>query len=200
MQVSEVGSGASQSQLRQTTAAGRAPPGSLASVGGGLGGDAAGTPPSRSRVCIAEPGARSDDPHGTSHGVTGVFAEFEREILRERARAGRAEARRKGKRLGSLAPQLAKVVEAQKLGRNGVSKAEIARQPHIGRASERRILRERIRSWSRMSSAAAHCSVLVTVRRRAMARPKRDRLREDRIHNEAIVDTHGPEEQALGWY
>lgn len=33
-----------------------------------------------------------------------------------------------------------------------------------------------------------------------MARPKRDRLREDRIHNEAIVDTYGPEEQALGWY
>ena len=24
--------------------------------------------------------------------------------------------------------------------------------------------------------------------------------REDRIHNEAIVDAYGPEEQALGWY
>jgi len=33
-----------------------------------------------------------------------------------------------------------------------------------------------------------------------MAKPKKDLLREDRIHNEAIVDTYGPEEQALGWY
>lgn len=32
-----------------------------------------------------------------------------------------------------------------------------------------------------------------------MRRPKRDPLREDRIHNEAIVDA-GPEEQALSWY
>ncbi|MGD0790534.1 MAG: calcium-binding protein [Terriglobales bacterium] len=33
-----------------------------------------------------------------------------------------------------------------------------------------------------------------------MAKPKKDALREDRIHNEVIVDTYGPEEQALGWY
>ena len=33
-----------------------------------------------------------------------------------------------------------------------------------------------------------------------MAKPKKDPLREDRIHNEVIVDTCGPEEQALGWY
>jgi len=32
-----------------------------------------------------------------------------------------------------------------------------------------------------------------------MNRPKRDPVREDRIHNEAIVDA-GPEEQALSWY
>lgn len=25
-------------------------------------------------------------------------------------------------------------------------------------------------------------------------------MREERIHNEAIVDAYGPEEQALGWY
>jgi Calcium binding len=33
-----------------------------------------------------------------------------------------------------------------------------------------------------------------------VAKPKRDRIREERIHNEAIVDAYGPEEQALGWY
>ena len=25
-------------------------------------------------------------------------------------------------------------------------------------------------------------------------------MREDRIHNEAIVDANGPEEQVMGWY
>lgn len=33
-----------------------------------------------------------------------------------------------------------------------------------------------------------------------MQKPKQDPLREDRIHNEAIVDAYGPEEQAMGWY
>jgi hypothetical protein len=42
---------------------------------------------------------------------------------------------------------------------------------------------------------------LLTVRdEKAVAKPKRDRLREERIHNEVIVDAYGPEEQALGWY
>jgi len=33
-----------------------------------------------------------------------------------------------------------------------------------------------------------------------MAKRKRDPLREDRIHNEAIIDANGPEEQVMGWY
>src|SRR5262249_31610974 len=28
----------------------------------------------------------------------------------------------------------------------------------------------------------------------------KNRMREERIHNEIIVDAYGPEEQALGWY
>jgi Calcium binding len=35
---------------------------------------------------------------------------------------------------------------------------------------------------------------------KAMKRPKRDRVREERIHNEIIVDANGPEEQVIGWY
>jgi hypothetical protein len=31
-------------------------------------------------------------------------------------------------------------------------------------------------------------------------KPRRNRIREERIHNEIIVDAYGPEEQALGWY
>jgi calcium binding protein len=33
-----------------------------------------------------------------------------------------------------------------------------------------------------------------------MKRPKKERVREDRIHNEVIVDANGREEQVMGWY
>jgi len=33
-----------------------------------------------------------------------------------------------------------------------------------------------------------------------MKKPKPDPIREDRIQNEVVVDTYGPEEQAMGWY
>lgn len=33
-----------------------------------------------------------------------------------------------------------------------------------------------------------------------MKKPGKDPARENRIHEEAIVDAYGPEEQAMGWY
>ena len=33
-----------------------------------------------------------------------------------------------------------------------------------------------------------------------MKKPARDPIREERIHDEAMVDAYGPEEQAMGWY
>ena len=33
-----------------------------------------------------------------------------------------------------------------------------------------------------------------------MRKPAKDPIREDRIHNEAIVDAYGPEEKAMSWY
>jgi hypothetical protein len=33
-----------------------------------------------------------------------------------------------------------------------------------------------------------------------VSKPRRDAVREDRIHEEAIADAYGPEEQAMGWY
>jgi hypothetical protein len=33
-----------------------------------------------------------------------------------------------------------------------------------------------------------------------MAKRKTDPVREERIHNEVVVDAYGPEEQAMGWY
>ena len=69
-----------------------------------------------------------------------VFAEFEREILRERVRAGLAHARQNGKRLGRPATVGLQSNQVRKLHRAGVSKAEIARRLQIGRTSVRRIL------------------------------------------------------------
>jgi DNA invertase Pin-like site-specific DNA recombinase len=73
-------------------------------------------------------------------GLLAIFAEFEREILRERTRAGLAQARQNGKRLGRPATAAAHTAEIRKLHRAGVSKSEIARRLHIGRTSVRRIL------------------------------------------------------------
>jgi putative DNA-invertase from lambdoid prophage Rac len=69
-----------------------------------------------------------------------VFAEFEREILRERVRAGLAEARLNGTRLGRPQTAVLQTSQVRKLYRAGVRKAEIARRLQIGRTSVRRIL------------------------------------------------------------
>ena len=73
-------------------------------------------------------------------GLLAVFAEFEREILRERTRAGLAHARQNGKRLGRPATAAVHAAEIRKLHRAGISKSEIARRLQIGRTSVRRIL------------------------------------------------------------
>jgi putative DNA-invertase from lambdoid prophage Rac len=78
-------------------------------------------------------------------GLLSVFAEFEHEILRERIRAGIAEARLKGKHLGRPVTVGKHAGQIRKLHRAGVSKAEIARRLDIGRTSVRRILGERNR-------------------------------------------------------
>jgi putative DNA-invertase from lambdoid prophage Rac len=69
-----------------------------------------------------------------------VFAEFEREILRERVRAGLAHARLNGKRLGRPETVARYAAEIRKLHHSGVSKSEIARRLQVGRTSVRRIL------------------------------------------------------------
>jgi putative DNA-invertase from lambdoid prophage Rac len=73
-------------------------------------------------------------------GLLAIFAEFEREILRERTRAGLAHVRQNGKKLGRPATAAIHSAEIQKLYRAGVSKSEIARRLQIGRTSVRRIL------------------------------------------------------------
>jgi putative DNA-invertase from lambdoid prophage Rac len=72
-----------------------------------------------------------------------VFAEFEREVLRERVRAGLAHARQNGRILGRPLTAGLKADRIRKLHRSGLSKAQIARQLSIGRTSVRRILNGR---------------------------------------------------------
>ena len=78
-------------------------------------------------------------------GLLAIFAEFEREILRERTRAGLAHARQSGKRLGRPATATAHAAKIRELHRAGFSKSEIARRVRIGRTSVRRILGKRKR-------------------------------------------------------
>ena len=75
-------------------------------------------------------------------GLLSVFSEFEREVLRERTRAGLAQARLNGRRLGRPLTAGLRAAEIRKLNRAGVSKSEIARRLQIGRTSVRRILAE----------------------------------------------------------
>jgi DNA invertase Pin-like site-specific DNA recombinase len=74
-------------------------------------------------------------------GLLAVFAEFEREILRERVRAGLAHARQSGQRLGRPITAALHADRVRKLYRTGIAKAEIARRLKIGRTSVRRILK-----------------------------------------------------------
>ena len=73
-------------------------------------------------------------------GLLAVFAEFEREILRGRVRAGLAQARQNGQKLGRPITAGIHASQVRKLHRAGVSKSEIARRLQIGRTSVRRIL------------------------------------------------------------
>ena len=76
-------------------------------------------------------------------GLLAVFAAFEREILGERVRAGLAHARQNGKRLGRPLTAGLHANHIRKLHRAGLSKSEISRRLNIGRTSVRRILDRR---------------------------------------------------------
>jgi putative DNA-invertase from lambdoid prophage Rac len=79
-------------------------------------------------------------PAGRAMAGLLAIAEFEREVLRERTRAGLAQARLNGKRLGRPETAGLQAAEIRKLYRACTSKSEIARRLEIGRTSVRRIL------------------------------------------------------------
>ena len=73
-------------------------------------------------------------------GMLAVFAEFEREIMRERVKAGIAQARAEGRVRGRPPSAAKQKKEVERLFAQGLSKAEIARRLGIGRTSVRRLL------------------------------------------------------------
>ena len=76
-------------------------------------------------------------------GLLSVFAEFERDIMRERVRADLAHARLQGKRLGRRPTAAGKAGSVRDLLLAGISKSEIARRLGIGRTSVRRLLEQK---------------------------------------------------------
>jgi putative DNA-invertase from lambdoid prophage Rac len=73
-------------------------------------------------------------------GMLAVFAEFEREILRERVKAGIAQARKRGARHGRPPTVAHHASTVRQLFAAGQSKSAIARRLGISRASVRRFL------------------------------------------------------------
>jgi len=73
-------------------------------------------------------------------GMLAVFAEFERDILRDRVKAGIAQARKEGRPHGRP-PTVAKhAARVRALAGKGLSKSEISRRLRISRTSVRRFL------------------------------------------------------------
>jgi DNA invertase Pin-like site-specific DNA recombinase len=73
-------------------------------------------------------------------GMLAVFAEFERDILRDRVRAGIAQARKEGRPHGRP-PTVARLApQVRSLAKDGISKLAIAKRLKISRTSVRRFL------------------------------------------------------------
>ena len=86
--------------------------------------------------------------------MMGVFAEFEREIIRERVCAGLEKARAKGRRLGR--PTISASIEADIRAARQAGKGQlaIARDLRVGVSTVRRVLGAGAGTWSPASSSA----------------------------------------------
>lgn len=73
-------------------------------------------------------------------GMLAVLARYERDILRDRVKAGIAEARKNGKPHGRPAIVRMLADEANKLFLSGMNKSQIAKKLGVGRTSIRRLI------------------------------------------------------------
>jgi DNA invertase Pin-like site-specific DNA recombinase len=72
--------------------------------------------------------------------IAGAFAELEREIIRERVKAGLQNARKRGKRLGRR-PAMVNVQRVRDLAAKGLSGRAIAKQVGVAEGTIRNVLR-----------------------------------------------------------
>ena len=79
-------------------------------------------------------------------GMLAVFAEFERDILRDRVKAGIDQARKEGKPHGRPQTAAKLIPEMKRLRKDGLSKRAIAKELGISRTSVIRLLRAKKRS------------------------------------------------------
>jgi DNA invertase Pin-like site-specific DNA recombinase len=84
-------------------------------------------------------------------GMLAVFAEFERDILCDRVKAGIAQARKEGRPHGRPPSVTKYVPQVRALARKGLSKSEISRRLRISRTSVRRFLGQRAPKLARRS-------------------------------------------------
>ncbi len=95
-------------------------------------------------VSLGDAGLDSTGPSGRLiFHVIGAVAEFERDLIRERTRAGVAAARRRGKRLGRPRVHVP-LSRAQSLLAEGLSMAAVARELGVSRSSLHRALSKNV--------------------------------------------------------
>ena len=95
-------------------------------------------------ISLNDPGLDTTGPTGRLiFHVMGAVAEFERDLIRERTKAGIASARRRGKRLGRPRIPVA-LAKAQSLLASGLSVSAAARELGISRATLRRALAKNV--------------------------------------------------------
>ena len=106
-------------------------------------------------VSLGDPGLDTSSPHGRLiFSVMGAVAEFERDLIRERTRAGMASARRRGSRAGRPCVHVP-IGQAHTLLSRGLSLTATAQELGVSRATLRRALVKNV-------SAAASLSTLET--------------------------------------
>ncbi len=108
-------------------------------------------------VSLGDPGLDTTSPHGRLiFAVMGAVAEFERDLIRERTRAGMAAARRRGKRVGRPRVHVP-VSQAKGLLAEGATVSSAARELGVSRATLQRALkRVGPRALARPRSTAVH--------------------------------------------
>ena len=94
-------------------------------------------------VSLGDPGLDTTSPHGKLvFSIMGAVAEFERDLIRERTRAGMAAARRRGKRIGR--PRVyVPLTKARALMGQGLSQREVAERLGVARATLKKALVEK---------------------------------------------------------